>query len=46
MHPLCDVSSPRFLRNMYPKTHFGVHILIDMYPKTHFRVHIPLIDPS
>ncbi len=31
---------------MYPKTHFGVHILIDMYPKTHFRVHIPLIDPS
>ena len=30
---------------MYPKTHFGVHILIDMYPKTHFRVHIPLIDP-
>ncbi len=31
---------------MYPKTHFGVHILIDMYPKAHFRVHIPLIDPS
>lgn len=31
---------------MYPKTHFGVHILIDMYPKTHFRAHIPLIDPS
>ncbi len=31
---------------MYPKTHFGVHILIDMYPKTHFRVHIPLFDPS
>ena len=31
---------------MYPKTHFGVHILIDMYPKTHFRVHIPLIDSS
>ncbi len=31
---------------MYPKTHFGVHILIDMYPKTHFRVHISLIDPS
>lgn len=31
---------------MYPKTHFGVHILIDMYPKTHFRVHIPLTDPS
>ena len=31
---------------MYPKTHFGVHILIDMYPKTHFGVHIPLIDPS
>ena len=31
---------------MYPKTHFGAHILIDMYPKTHFRVHIPLIDPS
>ena len=31
---------------MFPKTHFGVHILIDMYPKTHFRVHIPLIDPS
>ena len=31
---------------MYPKTHFGVHILIDMYPKNHFRVHIPLIDPS
>jgi len=31
---------------MYPKTHFGVHILIDMYPKTYFRVHIPLIDPS
>ena len=31
---------------MYPKTHFGVHILIDMYLKTHFRVHIPLIDPS
>ena len=31
---------------MYPKTHFGVHILIDMYPKTHFRVHIPPIDPS
>ena len=31
---------------MYPKTHFGVHILIDMYPKTHLRVHIPLIDPS
>ena len=31
---------------MYPKTHFGVHILIDMYPKTHFREHIPLIDPS
>ena len=31
---------------MYPKTHFGVHILIDMYPKTHFRVHILLIDPS
>ena len=30
---------------MYPKTHFGVHILIDMYPKTHFRVHIPLFDP-
>ncbi len=30
---------------MYPKTHFGVHILIDMYPKAHFRVHIPLIDP-
>lgn len=30
---------------MYPKTHFGVHILIDMYPKTHFRVHIPLIAP-
>ncbi len=30
---------------MYPKTHFGVHILIDMYPKTHFRVHIPPIDP-
>ena len=31
---------------MYPKTHFGVHILIDMYPKTHFRVHIPHIDSS
>ena len=31
---------------MYPKTHFGVHILIDMYPKTHFRIHIPPIDPS
>lgn len=31
---------------MYPKTHFGVHILIDMYPKTYFRVHIPLFDPS
>ena len=31
---------------MYPKTHFGVHILIDMYPKTHFRVHIPPFDPS
>ena len=31
---------------MYPKTHFGVHILIDMYPRTHFRVHIPLFDPS
>jgi len=31
---------------MYPKTHFGVHILIDMYPKAHFRVHILLIDPS
>ncbi|GEM_PF-1334824 len=31
---------------MYPKTHFGVHILIDMYPKAHFRVHIPLFDPS
>ena len=31
---------------MYPKTHFGVHILIDMYPKAHFGVHIPLIDPS
>ena len=31
---------------MYPKPHFGVHILIDMYPKPHFRVHIPLIDPS
>ena len=31
---------------MYPKTHFGVHILIDMYPKPHFRVHIPLFDPS
>ena len=31
---------------MYPKTHFGVHILIDMYPKTHFRVHILLFDPS
>lgn len=31
---------------MYPKTHFGVHILIDMYPKAHFRVHIPLTDPS
>ena len=31
---------------MYPKTHFGVHILIDMYPKAHFRVHIPPIDPS
>ncbi len=30
---------------MYPKTHFGVHILIDMYPKTHFRVHMPPIDP-
>lgn len=30
---------------MYPKTHFGVHILIDMYPKTHFRVHILPIDP-
>jgi len=30
---------------MYPKTHFGVHILIDMYPKAHFRVHIPPIDP-
>ena len=29
---------------MYPKTHFGVHILIDMYPKTHFRVHIPPTD--
>ena len=31
---------------MYPKTHFGVRILIDMYPEAHFRVHIPLIDPS
>ena len=31
---------------MYPKTHFGVHILIDMSPKAHFRVHIPLFDPS
>lgn len=31
---------------MYPKTHFGVHILIDMYPKAHFRVHILLFDPS
>lgn len=31
---------------MYPKTHFGVHILIHMYPKAHFRVHIPLFDPS
>jgi len=31
---------------MYPKPHFGVHILIDMYPKPHFRVHIPLFDPS
>ena len=31
---------------MYPKTHFGVHILIDMYPKAHFRVLIPLFDPS
>ena len=31
---------------MYPKPHFGVHILIDMYPKAHFRVHIPLFDPS
>lgn len=31
---------------MYPKTHFGVHILIDMYPKAHFKVHIPLFDPS
>ena len=30
---------------MYPKPHFGVHILIDMYPKAHFRVHIPPIDP-